>query len=390
MDYRKRVTSIAKYLILAACLVLVVKYSEGIFGELKGVFSAVLPLISGLAVAYVLNILMKKLEKVYFPKSKNKFVIKSRRAVCILLSLLLILAIIIIIALIVIPQLVNAISVIASGIPGTLNNIKKFIEASSDKSEIIGKALATLHIDIDGIIKNAISFASGVLGGLMNSTLLFVASFTSGLLNFIIILTFAIYVLANKEKLAAQIRKVMKAFLKDKSIEKVNYVADVTNTAFSSFIAGQCIEAIILGGLCTLGMFIFRFPYAATVGAFISATSLIPILGAYLGAALGAFMILTISPIKALLFLLFITILQQLENNLIYPKVVGSSIGLPGIWVFAAITIGGGLGGVMGMLLSVPIAASIYKLLTDKVNSKLASGEEPLEAEENLETEEKQ
>jgi predicted PurR-regulated permease PerM len=143
---------------------------------------------------------------------------------------------------------------------------------------------------------------------------------------------------------------------------------DVTDRAFSNFIVGQCVEAFILGCLCTTGMILFTFPFAVTVGILIGVTSLIPIIGGYLGAALGFFLILTVSPMKALLFLIFITILQLLENNLIYPRVVGSSIGLPGIWVFTAITLGGGLGGIVGMLLSVPIAASIYKLFIDKVD----------------------
>lgn len=156
---------------------------------------------------------------------------------------------------------------------------------------------------------------------------------------------------------------------------QINHVFYVINESFSNFIVGQCVEAVIIGGLCTAGMFVFSFPYAVTVGVFISVTALIPIVGAYLGAALGAFIILTVSPLKAVLFLLYITILQQLENTLIYPKVVGSSIGLPGIWVFAAITLGAGLGGIVGMLLSVPVAATIYKLFVDKVNKRLIEQE---------------
>lgn len=375
MEYNKKVLSIAKYFLLVVCLVLLVKYSEVILSQLRGIGRAAVPLIFGLATAYVLNILMKKIEKIYFPNSKNKAINESRRIVSILLSILLIIGIIAIVALIVIPEFVKAVSVIVAAVPGVLESIKAFITANSHNYEVAGKGLQTLKIDIDGIIGNIMTAASGVLTNLLNSILSFVGSFTSGLMNFVIALVFAIYVLVDKEKLSMQIRKVMNAFLESKTIEKLKYVFGVTNDAFSNFIIGQCVEAVIIGGLCTIGMIIFRFPYAVTVGVFISVTALIPVVGAYLGAALGAFMILTISPLKALLFLIFITILQQLENNLIYPKVVGSSIGLPGIWVFAAITIGGGLGGIVGMLLSVPVAATIYKLFTDKVNNRLKDPE---------------
>ncbi|MNM87289.1 pheromone autoinducer 2 transporter [compost metagenome] len=376
MNFNKRnIMDIAKYLFLALFVVLVVKYSENIFSKIGNISSATVPLISGLAMAYVLNILMKKLEKIYFPKSKNEIINKSRRAVCIFLAILLIIFILVIVALIVIPELVNAISVIIAAIPKFVEDIIKFIDTNSDKYEVVENTLVTLQIDVNEISRSVMTFASSLLTGVLNSIILFASTMANSLINFIISLVFAIYALANKEKLSYQIKKVMKAFLKNKSIEKINYVFHVINESFSNFIVGQCVEAVIIGGLCTAGMFVFSFPYAVTVGVFISVTALIPIVGAYLGAALGAFIILTVSPLKAVLFLLYITILQQLENTLIYPKVVGSSIGLPGIWVFAAITIGAGLGGIVGMLLSVPVAATIYKLFVDKVNKRLIEQE---------------
>jgi predicted PurR-regulated permease PerM len=371
MNDSKKFISIAKYFLLAACLVLLVKYSEEILSGLRNIGNVAAPLVLGLAIGYILNILMKKLEKIYFPKSNNQIIKESRRIVCIFLSILIIIGIIGIVALIVIPEFVTAVSVIVAAIPSALENVKNFIITNSDKYEVVEKALATLQIDIDSILGNVMTVASSILTSILNSTLSLVGSFTSGLMNFVIAMVFAIYLLISKEKLLMQIKKIMKAFLKSKTIKKINYVFHVTNDAFSNFIVGQCMEAVIIGLLCTIGMLIFRFPYAVTVGAFISATALIPVVGAYLGAALGVFMMLTVSPIKALLFFIFITILQQLENNLIYPRVVGSSIGLPGIWVFASIIIGGGLGGIVGILFSVPITASIYRLFSDKVHNRL-------------------
>ena len=376
MNFNKRnIMDIAKYLFLALFAVLVVKYSENIFSKIGNISGAAVPLISGLAMAYVLNILMKKLEKIYFPKLKNEIINKSRRAVCIFLAILLIIFIVVIVALIVIPELINGISVIIAAIPKFVEDIIKFIDTNSDKYEVVENTLTTMQIDVNEISRSVMTFASSLLTGVLNSIILFASTMANSLINFIISLVFAIYALANKEKLSYQIKKVMKAFLKNKSIEKINYVFHVINESFSNFIVGQCVEAVIIGGLCTAGMFVFSFPYAVTVGVFISVTALIPIVGAYLGAALGAFIILTVSPLKAVLFLLYITILQQLENTLIYPKVVGSSIGLPGIWVFAAITLGAGLGGIVGMLLSVPVAATIYKLFVDKVNKRLIEQE---------------
>ena len=161
-----------------------------------------------------------------------------------------------------------------------------------------------------------------------------------------------------------------RAYVKEDTIIRLRNIYRTADETFSSFIIGQCTEAVILGTLCTVGMLLLRFPYAPMIGAFIGATALIPIVGAYLGAAVGAFMILTVDPLKALLFIIFIVVLQQLEGNLIYPKVVGSSIGLPGIWVLAAVTVGGGLGGIGGMLLGVPVAATVYKLIRNDVNRR--------------------
>lgn len=181
-------------------------------------------------------------------------------------------------------------------------------------------------------------------------------------------LIFAIYLLIGKESLISQFSRLMEHYLKPSWNEKVRYVAGIFNDSFHRFIVGQCIEAVVLGLLCILGMSIIRLPYAMMIGTLIGFTALIPVAGAYIGAGVGAFMILTVSPVQALIFLIFIVILQQLEGNLIYPKVVGSSIGLPGVWVLAAVTIGGGVMGISGMLLGVPTAAALYRLLRNDLN----------------------
>lgn len=366
--------TIIKYLTMLIVAVLFVKYSEHAFTAAGYVFNAIIPLITGLCIAYVLNIMITKLEKIYFPKYTNKLILKTKAVALILLSVLLIIGILVLVAVIVVPEFINAASAIINSIPTLIQNIKSFTENNSDKYASLMNLLNTLNIDISSISQSVLSTASLMLQGVLSSTVSIAGAFSSSLVNFVISITFAFYVLSSKRALSGNIKKVMNAFLKSKTIEKINYIVHVANVSFSSFIIGQFAEALILGVLCSLGMMLLGLPYAVSVGAFISVTALIPIVGSYIGAALGIIMIITVNPTEALIFLIFIIVLQQLENTFIYPKVVGSSIGLPGIWVFVAITIGGGLAGITGMLLSVPIAATLYKLIADKVKSKLDKG----------------
>ncbi|WP_018659996.1 AI-2E family transporter [Heyndrickxia acidiproducens] len=360
-----------KYILLLVAAVLAVKYFDSIMNAFRHLWSVAYPLVLGGAIAYVLNILMKKIERFYFPNSGSKIVAKTRRTVSILLSFVIIFGIASILILIIVPQLIQAITVVIEAIPEFYNKSVAYFQTNGDKYSDMGKLISSLQVDLDSISQKVTSSLSKVLTDILNSTFSIAGAFTSGIMNLIIAIIFAVYILSAKEKLSLQANKVIQAFLKRKNAEKVYYVLNVANTTFSGFIVGQCVEAVILGSLCTLGMFLFQFPYAAMVGAFISATALIPVVGAYLGAAFGAFMILTVDPMKALFFLIFIVVLQQVEGNIIYPRVVGSSIGLPGIWVLAAVIIGGGLGGVVGMLLGVPVAATLYKLISNIVNKRL-------------------
>jgi len=209
---------------------------------------------------------------------------------------------------------------------------------------------------------------SGV-GSVMNVVIATVSSVFSALITGFMAVIFAIYLLMGRDKLQAQSKRLLRHYLKPALYEKAMYVLGVLNNCFHRYITGQCLEAVILGTLCALGMMILRLPYATMIGALVAFTALIPVAGAYIGAAVGAFMILMVSPVKALIFLIFLVILQQLEGNLIYPKVVGSSMGLPGIWVLAAVVIGGGVLGVLGMLLGVPLAATVYTLIRNDMNN---------------------
>ena len=195
-----------------------------------------------------------------------------------------------------------------------------------------------------------------------------ISSVFGGIVTLLIAFIFAIYILSGKEKIGRQYHKLMKRYGKPGVVEKINHVLSTMNDCFRKYIIGQCTEAVILGGLCTVGMLLLGLPYATMTGAVIALTALIPVAGAYIGGEIGAFMIFTVSPVKAIIFIVFLVILQQIEGNIIYPRVVGSSIGLPGIWVLAAVTIGGGVMEIGGMLLGVPHAATVYRLLGEDVN----------------------
>lgn len=347
-------------------LFLCIYHWPSFFKFILTVLGAASPLIVGCALAFILNILMGFYEKHYFKKSKNISLQKSRRPVCLILAILTLLAIIAVVISLVLPQLISCIKHIISVLPSAINNV---IEALS-KSEYISKDLVATLSSIDwrskiGEIANTLFSGLGSVVDVVVST---ITSVFTGVVTAFIGIIFAAYLLLQKETLARQGDKLMQRYLKESVMNKIKYVLSILNDCFRRYIIGQCTEAVILGVLCTLGMLILGLPYATMIGAFIAFTALIPIAGAYIGAGVGAFMIVMVSPIKALVFLIFIVVLQQLEGNLIYPRVVGSSIGLPGIWVLAAITIGGGVMGVGGMLLGVPLAATIYRIIKNDVN----------------------
>lgn len=359
------------YILLIAALILGIQNITVVVTVLQTVAGVLQPLILGAVIAYILNILMKKLEKIYFPKSKNRLINKTKRMVCIILSLLLVIGILGLVMGLVLPELAGAFAVIAESVPVYYEKLVAWLMTYSDKFPVIEEYINGLQLDWSQITKNLVMYATSGVGGIFNSAISVVSVVVGGIVNFVIALIFAIYLLAGKEKLSAQLKRVLEAYLSEKKRAQLAQMVAVADNTFSSFIVGQCTEAVILGSLCTIGMWILRFPYAPMTGAFIGVTALIPVAGAYLGAGVGAFMIMTVDPMKALLFLIFIVCLQQLEGNLIYPKVVGSSVGLPALWVLAAVTVGGGINGIFGMLLGVPIAATLYKLIGMDVRKKI-------------------
>ena len=336
-------------------------------GKLLG---AAMPLFIGCMIAYILNILMSAYERKFFPNSAKPSAAKLRRPVCLVGALLTLIAIVVLVIWLIAPQLGSCFRLIAAELPGFMNTMLDKVEAWGIFSQDTISMLES--IDWQSWVGKIVSGLGDVVTVVASAVTSVFSAIVSGLLALI----FAIYLLAGKEKLAVQMRRLMHRYLKENWCEKIDHVLDVADDCFHKYIVGQCTEAVVLGLLCVLGMSLLRLPYAAMVGALIAVTALIPVAGAWIGAGVGAFLILMVDPVDALVFLIFILILQQLENNLIYPKVVGSSIGLPGIWVLAAIPVGGGVLGVGGMLLGVPLTAVAYRLLREDVRKQDPKPEE--------------
>lgn len=357
--------------VIAAAVCLFVMKVDRIVEAVSLVFSAAAPLLLGCVIAYVLNILLKRLEKLYFPNTDRAALIKSRRPVCILLSFVALFLILVFIVNLVVPELLSSIRLMTDEIPPAIENARVWAIAHSDEIPAFQDSLKRMDIDWQNMAKKTMDFLVAGAGGIFSSVVSVVSKVFGAATKVLIGTIFAIYLLSAKERLCAQADKIMRAFLKPETRKKVRYVAGTFHETFTSFIVGQCMEAVIIGCLCAVGMAVLRMPYAVMTGAVVGVTALIPVVGAYIGAAVGAFMVFTVNPLQAVLFVVFLVILQQLEGNLIYPRVVGASIGLPGLWVLAAVTIGGGVLGIGGMLLGVPLAAAAYRLFGEAVNKRL-------------------
>ena len=368
MKPNKKDLRLIQIFILAALFILGIKYFDVLLSIIGRLWGIILPLIVGAAIAFTLNIPMKALEKRYFPQSTNKYIIKSRRPVCIFLSIIFILLAAAFIIRMVIPELINAFSLIIKEVIAYLQIGQEWLMENSEDFPSYLNQFVRKEVNIQDTVQKVMNFIIQGVSGILGSAFNVFGSVAGIVMDSVFAVIFALYLLFGKEKLLSQLKRLCRRYLGPVVTLRIGYVLRIFNVKFQNFIIGQCVEALILGVLCTIGMLVFRFPYALMVGATISATALIPILGAYLGAAIGAFMIFTESPLRALGFLVFIVVLQQLEGNLIYPKTVGSSIGLPGIWVIAAVTIGGGLAGIPGMLVGVPLAAAIYQMISDDVH----------------------
>lgn len=354
-----------KLIIFAVVLIFAFIHIKEIWNFLGFILQLIMPFILGIVIAFVLNILINLIEKKLLNKAKMGD--KSKRTISLLLSFAIVFTFIVVLLLLIIPQLKNTVELFVDNMPMYEENVKELLDKFNINPEIV--------TEIEEGVKNfgtvVIEFIKNNTDHILEVTLGVASNVISIIVNTVIALVFAIYLLVQKEKLLSQLNKVLKAYLPLNKVSKIRDIAKLSNRICANFVSGQCLEAVIIGVLCFIGMLILGIPYAATISVLIGVTALIPVYGAFIGTIFGAFLIFMVSPIKALIFIIFIIILQQFEGNLIYPKVVGKSVGLPGIWVFVAVTIGASLAGIVGMLISVPIVSILYSILATDVNYRI-------------------
>lgn len=351
-----------------------------VFKVLGYILNLLKPFIYGFCLAFILNIPLSKFESIFKNRKKKQKgkVVKNNpekknmklRIAGIAFSILIFIGIICLTLFLVIPEIINTVSIFKENIPGAFTNAQEWLKTMmSNYPEITEKITsykpdwAAIEANLSSIIKNA---ATGIIGISID----FVVGLFSGIINFVMAFVFAIYMLVQKEGLIHQFKRVLRAYIPANKIDKVFHIGSMTNETFKKFFGGQFIEAILLGVLCFIGMKIFGMPYALTISVLVGVTALIPVFGAFFGTAIGAILILAVNPTQAIWFVVYIIVLQQIDGNLIYPKIVGNSVGLPGIWVMLAVLIGGNSLGVIGMLVGVPIASVIYKLIKEYVEKQ--------------------
>ena len=374
MDLSKlSMKKIRELIIFTVLLVVALWKFEVVIDVLKTIWGIIFPFVLGGAIAFVINVPMSFLEKKIFGKIKegNKAGEKLARPISILLTIILAVGVIILVMFGVIPQLTRTIASLMMSIANFIPQMQDWIREFSHNNQDIMKLVDQVQFNPDQAIKWGISILGNGAGNMMNTTMSAVGSIVSGFATFFIAFSFACYILFQKEKLYIQIRKIFFAFIPRKKAEAFLKICSLTYRTFANFLAGQCLEAVILGSMFVVTLSILKMPYALLIGTLIAFTALIPIFGAFIGCAVGCFLIFMVNPKQAILFIIVFLILQQIEGNLIYPHVVGGSVGLPSIWVLAAVTIGGNLLGIVGMLVFIPIVSVIYTIFREFVYMRL-------------------
>ena len=355
---------VVKYILLIAGLVLAIFNYQLIFSWINKAWIVLTPIVSGMAIAYILNMLMTRYEKLLTPKESDHWLLPYRRGIAIILSLVTIILVMLFVMGLVLPQVYNVITEVLSAFPTQLSkteeavkNLEKMLPPDSIQF------LSRLQFDWADLLKNVQDWGNTILSSLVNTTLSTVGSLTSIIINGVVSIMFSIYLLVSKEKLIDQLLRVITTYFSKSASRRILYVLTTIDESFKHFFTGAVIDATILGILVTIGMIIFRFPYPTMIGSLTGFFALVPMFGAYISGAIGAVLISVQSIPQALWFLIFVICVQQFEGNVVYPRVVGGSLGLPGMWVIFAVTVGGGLFGIPGMLIGVPLTASIYKIV---------------------------
>ena len=362
---------IKDYIFLSTYIILLIFFFiniKDIMNFLYKFLGIIKPFIWGIAIAFILNIPVKLIEK---NLGNSKFFKGMKRSFSITLTFLFFILAITLFILFVIPQLLSSISTLMNSIPEYLSQFEKFLEVNAINNSQSQVMMQNIINELLNMWKEILKVTSQIVGTSLGYLLDFTLGITYGVINFFLSLILAIYMLASKEILISQLKLIIYAFVSKNKADRIIELGKMYNEMFSKFILGQCTEALVIGVLCFIGMIILKMPYALLISVVIGVTALIPVFGAFLGTIPSAFIILIIDPIKALWFIIFIIVLQQLEGNLIYPRVVGSSIGLSALWVMFAMIVGGSLFGIIGMLIGIPIFGVVFKILKRVANRKI-------------------
>lgn len=375
MDLNQETVKKIKGLILFTAIVVACLWKyEDVLRIASFLLHIILPFILGGAIAFVLNVPMSFIQRHLFSAEKTEkrpILKKLARPVSMIIVLLAVTGVVVLVMFVLIPQLGTTFANLGQSIQAFIPKVQIWAQDIFHGNKEIMSWVNELEFDWDKIMSTGIDFLGNGAGSVLDSTITAAKSIVSSIATFFISFVFAVYVLLQKEKLGIQAKKVLFAFVRKGRAEAALEVLSLTYSTFSSFLTGQCVEAIILGCMFVVSMWIFRLPYALLTGIVIAFTALIPIFGAFVGCAVGVFLIFMVEPVKALIFVGLFLVLQQIEGNLIYPHVVGNSVGLPSIWVLAAVSVGGSLMGVVGMLIFIPIVSVVYALFREIVYLKL-------------------
>lgn len=366
-ETKKHILEIVAFAIVFYCAIM---HLNIVWSILRGLFHLFLPFILGGCIAFVLNVPMKQIEKYLF--RKNEKWQRMRRVAAYILTLAAVIGILTLALTVILPELVTTAKMLGNQIPAALTVLQDWFHENVGTWPSAAAFIEDSELDLASLSTKAAGFLQSVATGLLSSSFSLIGSIISGIVSFLVGIVFSVYVLFYKEKLATQSKKILYAILPEKKVDRIISVGQLTNQTFSSFLSGQCLEACILGAMFVIAMSICRMPYAMLTGVVIALTALIPIVGAFIGCGVGMFLIVMVNPIQAVWFLILFLVLQQIEGNLIYPRVVGGSIGLPSMWVLVAVSVGGSLFGIVGILIFIPLCSVCYALFRDYVNRRLS------------------
>jgi predicted PurR-regulated permease PerM len=344
---------------------------RSLFALLVRVVGILTPFLLGGVMAFILNVPMRAIENILPMKKESQF----RRPFSLGLTFLFVIGVLLLVTFVVMPQLFDTVLNLQYSLPVFWNDVKQGAEKLFSQYPEIADSINNIQIDWKSYLERIVQFLTVGAGTVLSSTLSAALSIISGVTTFAIGVVFAVYILLQKENLSRQIKKLMKAFLPDHASQRILEILSLSSRTFSNFLTGQCVEAVILGSMFFITLSLLRLPYALLIGVLIAFTALIPMFGAFIGCAIGAFLMLMVKPFDAALFLIIFFVLQQIEGNLIYPHVVGNSVGLPAIWVLVAVTIGGSAMGIVGMLIFIPLCSVIYTVLRETVNKRIRTRE---------------